>query len=258
MDYIFLDKDERNKFITHRHEYLIEQIQYLTPQYFNKNQLLNGSINISLDFNNCVKDFFWFCITGNNLDVNDYSNYTSSVSYYNNLNTLENILLYRDHPLIQNIILTAYNRMVLLYNRNIDINKINMSWFLKSEINSIIETLKNIREYDVLTPIIKSQILINGKILLDRDSLYTSMVIPYQKYNNNGNNGLNVYSFSLNPEVGQPSGSLNFSVLSDIKINLDIDTSIGILNENMTLKIIGRSYNILRIFSGMGACIYNC
>jgi outer membrane phospholipase A len=114
-------------------------------------------------------------------------------------------------------------------------------------------------EYKTTVPIINNQITINGKILLNRDNVYTNYVVPYQKYKNNLNNGLNVYAFSLNPMEGQPSGCLNFSAIkkNDIKLNVSLDETLGIGNNMMIIKVISRSYNILRIFSGMGACIYN-
>jgi len=259
MDYIYLDTEERNKFISLRHEYLIEQQQYLTPTVINQDGLLNGS-TINLNFNNCIKDMYWFAITKTNIDAKDYGNYTVSPSSYNGiLNGIENIILFKDDIKIKNIIERVYDRMVSLYGNNVDINKINISWFNKSELASIQQMLTNILEYDRNIPILNNQIVINGKILLDRDSLYNTTVLPFQKYNNNPNNGLNVYSFSLNPQEGQPSGSLNFSAIkrNDIKLNVRMDEKIGITNNMVIVKVISRSYNILRIFSGMGACIYN-
>lgn len=288
MDYIFLDVDERNKFVSYRHEYLIEQIQYLNPCYINKNDILNasngtsldGSINnnvsdtikINLNFKNCVKDIYWFCQIQSNLDVNDYSNYTSSPSYYNfirenrssngkmfSINGFENIALYKNNPSISDIITSAYNRIVEFSGIDIDINNINRSWFLDYEIDCINNILNNIPEYDTNTPITNNQIVLNGKNLLNQDSIYTTLVLPYQKYENNPYNGLNVYSFSLNPSDLQPSGSLNFSMMkaNNVNLNMTLDSSLGLNNDMMVIKVIARNYNILRIFSGLGACVYN-
>jgi hypothetical protein len=256
LDYIFLDEDERNKFIKSRHEYLIEQISYLSPIYLNQSNILNG-YTINVNFENCIKDIYWFCQLDTNLDQNDYANYTSDISTYNDiLNCLDNIILFKSNETINKIINDAYNRIYKIYGP-IDINNINRSWFLITEIDSITNILKNTYEYQTKHPITDVNISINGKTLLNRDIKYVNTVIPYQKYNNNPNNGLNVYSFSLNPSEDQPSGSLNFSMIknNEFKINLTFDKNLS--NKMGIIKVIGRNYNILRIFSGLGACVYN-
>jgi len=56
-DYIYLSLDERQKFYTESHVYLIEQLQ------LNENNNLDnniGHMNIELDFNNPVKELIWF------------------------------------------------------------------------------------------------------------------------------------------------------------------------------------------------------
>ncbi len=57
-DYIFLDEEERNKFLLSNHQYLIEQIQY------QENILPSPSTSISnliidLKFNHCIKELIW-------------------------------------------------------------------------------------------------------------------------------------------------------------------------------------------------------
>jgi hypothetical protein len=116
--------------------------------------------------------------------------------------------------------------------------------------------LFNIKEYTDDGPIIKSKIIICGKNLLDHDNIYTTKVLPNQKYNSNHINGLHTYSFALLPMEDQPSGSLNFSVLDDIKLEIDIAPEIGQNNNYFVVNAISRSYNIFRIFSGYGACVY--
>jgi hypothetical protein len=55
-DYVFLDTEERRRFVSIDHEYLIEQVQY-TPTYgIPENQI---QIPIKLDFNHPLKELFW-------------------------------------------------------------------------------------------------------------------------------------------------------------------------------------------------------
>ena len=58
-----------------------------------------------------------------------------------------------------------------------------------------------------------------------------------------------VYSFSLNPEDHQPSGTCNFSKIESAKLLLD---SAGTIS-----NIYAVNYNGLRIMSGMGGIAYS-
>ena len=63
---------------------------------------------------------------------------------------------------------------------------------------------------------------------------------------------IHVYSFALNPEEHQPSGTCNFS---------RIDNATLVLNRSSgtsgTLKVFAVNYNVLRIMSGMGGLAYS-
>lgn len=61
----------------------------------------------------------------------------------------------------------------------------------------------------------------------------------YSKYNKN----IYVYSFCLNPEEHQPSGTCNYSRLDDSKLNFTSNVNID--------KIFATNYNILRISNGL-------
>ena len=59
---------------------------------------------------------------------------------------------------------------------------------------------------------------------------------------------INVYSFAINPEDHQPSGTCNFSRIDSAKL---------LLNSSGTIDTIyAVNYNILRIMSGMGGLAY--
>ena len=55
-DYVFLDVEERRRFVSSTHEYLIEQIQY-TPDVSIPSG--NTTINVPLEFNHPCKEFVW-------------------------------------------------------------------------------------------------------------------------------------------------------------------------------------------------------
>ncbi len=65
--------------------------------------------------------------------------------------------------------------------------------------------------------------------------------------------GVNVYSFALNPEDHQPSGTCNFSRIDNA--TLSVTTTTG--NDGGEVYIYGVNYNVLRVMSGMGGVAYS-
>ena len=65
---------------------------------------------------------------------------------------------------------------------------------------------------------------------------------------------INVYSFALNPEEHQPSGTCNFSRIDNATLVLaDVPAA---LNSGV-LKVFAVNYNVLRVMSGMGGLAYS-
>lgn len=257
-EYIYLGDDERLKFAQSRHEYIIEQIQYLSPIYVNSNKILDlGSETIKINFNNCGKDLYWYCKTDNNILNKDYCNYTMTSSSYNNtIDRKQNINLFKNHLPDYKIALKKKIENINFLNINVNEYDYNIDWFYKSEQSSIVKMLENISEYADDGPIIKSSIILNGKTLLDHDNMYTTSVIPMTHYKSNNTSGLHVHTFALHPTEAQPSGDFNYSTIDDIKLKLTFDKSVAINNKYISINGMTRTYNIFRVFSGYGACVY--
>jgi hypothetical protein len=100
------------------------------------------------------------------------------------------------------------------------------------------------------TPIItRSELKVNGHTRFKTSSDETQKVRPYTFFNNSYLNGINVYNFDLYPMTAQPSGSINFSFLNDINLLVNINPSVS---QDLNIKTMTVSYNILRIMSGYG------
>ena len=67
------------------------------------------------------------------------------------------------------------------------------------------------------------------------------------------NKFIHVYSFALNPEGVQPSGTCNFSKLDNVSLNLVCNNSI----QDGLLTVYAISYNILKIQSGMAGLMFS-
>ena len=67
---------------------------------------------------------------------------------------------------------------------------------------------------------------------------------------------VNVYSFALNPEEHQPSGTCNFSRIDAAHLKFDTAATVGGAVGG-TMNIYAVNYNVLRIMSGMGGLAYS-
>ena len=90
-----------------------------------------------------------------------------------------------------------------------------------------------------------------------RDGAYFNYVQPYQHFTNTPCDGLNVYSFALEPEKHQPSGTCNFSRIDNTTLSVDMTGSSGDwTNSSSVMNIYAMNYNVLRVMSGMAGVAY--
>lgn len=73
-DYVHLDTDERRRFTSSKHEYLIEQCQVQKKTAINAAASI---LNITLDFNNPLKEIIWVVQQDRIAECNEWFNYTN-------------------------------------------------------------------------------------------------------------------------------------------------------------------------------------
>jgi hypothetical protein len=84
-----------------------------------------------------------------------------------------------------------------------------------------------------------------------RPGAYFNVVQPYQHHRNTpANKGINVYSFALDPEEHQPSGTLNFSQIDSAELWVDS------MAEAVKIRLYAVNYNVFRIMSGMSGVAF--
>jgi hypothetical protein len=104
-----------------------------------------------------------------------------------------------------------------------------------------------------LNPVSLAKLQLNGHDrFAERKGDYFNFVQPYQHHTRTPGVGINVYSFALNPEDHQPSGTCNFSRIDNASLQLTmVDAT------SRKLRVYAVNYNVLRIMSGMGGLAYS-
>lgn len=140
----------------------------------------------------------------------------------------------------------------------ISIDNTNLDSYLQDDINNITKYTTKYSNYtdtfDKLTIKLNSIHLIENK-----EPQYFRLIQSNLYHKNERKKHIYSYSFSLNPNDFQPSGSLNFSDLNDVLFlfdfkNYELKTSGS--STNGIINIYAINYNILKISSGLGSLIY--
>ena len=154
------------------------------------------------------------------------------------------------------------------YSKGQESNKINLEfnhpckeifWINKLKFNTNLNQPFNYTDrintaYGSDNPVEDVELLINGQErFTKRKGDYFRLVVPYQKHTRAPSNYIYVYSFCLNPEEHQPSGSCNFSRLDNAELTINFKKSMG----DLTTHIYALNYNMLNIVNGMGGLAYS-
>jgi hypothetical protein len=105
-------------------------------------------------------------------------------------------------------------------------------------------------------PVITALLQLNGHDRFQvRDGNYFNLVQPYQHHTNIPAVGVNVYSFALQPEQHQPSGTCNLSRIDNTTLLLTVSNNAVGTNLSSTVRVYATNYNVLRIMSGINSVI---
>ena len=89
----------------------------------------------------------------------------------------------------------------------------------------------------------------------NRTSSYFNNVQPLQHFTKGISEGLQVYSYSIDPKLFQPSGSCNMSYINNTSIQMNVKY---IINDNNPAIFKGYAVgqNILRIVDGLAGLVF--
>lgn len=271
-NYMYLDKAERQKFATKDHEYLIEQVQHINGDPVGVSNENTPSV-IRLQYNHPVKELVWCYQTpAPTSNPNSMWNFSSSVSNVNlsvdvskmaasggyilpNWTTAP--FLYVPNMLSSNLLSTSN---IVVVNSNV-VSSSNIS--LQSNVmpGNVFWNESGLPNYGSNTaygfevgPLHQFKLMFNGT---DRFSpqfgKYFNLLQPYRYHSGAPYPGIYVYSFALQPENLQPSGSCNFSRIDMAQVSVYLKSGMS----SMVQQMFAVNYNILRIASGLGGVAFS-
>lgn len=237
--FIFLDTEERSRFASSNHDYLIQEVQTV-----NIKNVSIGKLH-DMTFYHPVKELIVIGQRTDLLEVNQWNNYTNwpneNVAPYSySFNKYSNGIIHQKNSTTTEVF---YNKAISTKTTDVDRN-FGMPYFRKNIID-------------------KMELQFNGSVReREKDHQYFNYIHPYEYFKTNPKDGIHVYSFSAHPNEFQPSGACNFSRISTFQINIELGLLEGIHqlpkeNNNImydyNYTIYAVNYNILKIASGMAS-----
>jgi len=266
-NYMYLEKEERDKFAKKNHEYLIEQVQYINPDPVMSSNENNPSI-IRLQYNHPVKELIWvYQNPSPTSNPNSMWNFSSSVANVNITVDLQKItpmtlqhphntgspLLYVPSLLSSSLYVSGTSNVTTGNTISVQSNVLsgNVFWV---EAGLPQYGTSNVSYGQEVGPLHKFKIILNGTDrAYEQYGKWYNQYQPYQYHSGHPYPGIYVYSFALKPEELQPSGTCNFSRIDMAQVAVSLKTG---MPSGLVQRMFAVNYNILRIASGMGGLAF--
>lgn len=106
-------------------------------------------------------------------------------------------------------------------------------------------------------PIVRTQLLLNGREKFkEMDGNYFNYIVPYYYFDNTPSDGVNVFTFAVNPMSVEPSGTINFGQINDNKeLIINVGKNNNITNdyfnnyyESGRIKVYSYNYALLNVY----------
>ena len=222
-EYVYLDVEERRKFVSTTHEYLIEQVQY-TPPYSLTGQQTTATI--SVEFNHPMKEFIFVVQRDEMANRNEWFNYSNLAINepipFNGVTSATSTYKVFDYMTT----VAPSGRMDLISGARLQLD----GYDRFAERGPEYFRLEQPYEHHTTTPV-------NSFI-----------------YN---------YCFALRPEDSQPTGTMNASRIDSIvwQIQMNSILSNPLLpvykqRGNCHIVVYGHNYNVFRVINGFGGLLF--
>jgi hypothetical protein len=229
IDYVYLDVDERRRFAQESHEYLIDQLQFEGQQ-----QITTASSRLDLTLNHPVKELVWVFQDARYPDCA----FVGEVDDPNTADTSDYTMPFTYNDIV--------NRARLQLNGQDRFDERYGDYFWK------------VQPYQHHTAGgVNPNFGVRGAVTASGDE--GAAVVQARA------NPINVYSFALQPEEHQPTGTCNFSRIDTATLVFDSirpsngadDGSYPSKSYPYNFRLYAVNYNIFRIMSGMGGLAYS-
>jgi hypothetical protein len=251
-NYIYLDTEERRRFAQKAHEYLIEQVQHSGGDTIASGFSETSPQLIRLAFNHPVKELVWcYQNSSPSTQLNAMWNFTTNHANVNvtvdpTLLASSNINCYEPQFLGAPKLVCGSNTIVETFKGTPTVStSVYSTW---TEEGNSAPTL-----YEV-GPLHQFKVILNGQDRFkEQYGRYFNQVQPFYHHSGNPYPGIYTYSFALQPEEHQPTGTCNFSRIDNAQVYVALKaTSLATIQ-----KMFAVNYNILRIQSGMGGLAFS-
>jgi hypothetical protein len=249
-NYVYLDTEERRRFAQKGHEYLIEQVQHTggdsvslvatpTPTAAATAQ------TIRLSFNHPVKELIW-CYQNTAASSNN--------SLWNFSTSSANVNVTCDaRPDFAIAALPHTLGAPRLYSNALALTQPATRTALTSNIGWVEEGSPVATSVEV-GPLYNFKLVLNGQDRFkEQQGKYFNQYQPYVYHSGVPYPGIYCYSFALQPEEHQPTGTCNFSRIDNAQVAINMK---GAATTPLQ-KMFAVNYNILRIQSGMGGLAFS-
>jgi hypothetical protein len=288
IDYVYLDVDERRRFAQQSHEYLIDQLQFGLQQ-----TLTTASARIDLTLNHPVKELVWVFQDARKTDCGSTLTanvgFTQPFSYDDIVNRCRlqingqdrfderygdyfwRVQPYQHHsggafwPMrAQAVAQTATTFTSTSGNYTITNDILNVGVVGGNIIEGCLVSGTGIAPGTIIAAFGTG----NGgvgtyqlsEVAIGTVSGDLTFTLPNLQYTPH-ENPINVYSFALQPEEHQPSGTCNFSRIDTTTLVFDSVSESGLAKPTKStpfnFRMYAVNYNIFRVMSGMGGLAYS-
>ena len=253
-NYIYLDTEERRRFAQKGHEYLIEQVQHTGGD-----SVVNDTSTqlIRLSFNHPVKELIWcytnpnFSTTANLNHMWNFTTSTASVAVSSNVQSL---------AMSNNFVLPHLCGVPQIVNTCGTHGAAGIFGLAGGQAANAFWVEEGLAVGGATAPGVEVgplnlfKVVLNGQDRFKEQSgKYFNQVQPFYHHTGTPYPGIYTYSFALQPEEHQPTGTCNFSRIDNAQVSVQLKGS------TMTTlqKLFAVNYNVLRIQSGMGGLAFS-